>query len=363
MQTRFISGLDLSEALYSDAVRPLLDAAYPKLLHSAALLGPGSEVLGYDTEQSMDHDWGPRLMLFLTPHDHDRLSAQIRDQLRHALPHAIRGIPTNLATTGGDRPWAPAPEGLPTGHGVQILTVQGLTGAVLGFDPLSEIRARDWLSVPQQHLLSLTSGQVFHDGLGDLARMRAALRFYPHDVWLYLLASQWARIGQECHFMGRCGQLGDDLGSRLIAERLVKDVMRLCFLMERRYAPYIKWFGTAFTQLDCAKPLQPILEEVLRAGSWPERERHLSAAYALVAGMHNKLGITEPVPAQVSRFHERPFLVIGTGAFQRAILAAVTCQEVRDLPRVLGSVDQFLDSTDALNHVSRFRSVFESTTG
>jgi hypothetical protein len=29
-----------------------------------------------------------------------------------------------------------------------------------------------------------------HDGPGDLTRAREALAYYPHDLWLYLLAAQ-----------------------------------------------------------------------------------------------------------------------------------------------------------------------------
>ena len=37
---------------------------------------------------------------------------------------------------------------------------------------------------------------------------------------------------------------------RLTAALLVRDVMRLAFLIERQYAPYAKWFGTGFARLD-----------------------------------------------------------------------------------------------------------------
>ncbi len=37
--------------------------------------------------------------------------------------------------------------------------------------------------------------------------------------------------------------IGDEVGSALIGSRLVRDIMRLCFLMEQTYAPYAKWFG------------------------------------------------------------------------------------------------------------------------
>ncbi|MCA1647887.1 MAG: DUF4037 domain-containing protein [Chloroflexi bacterium] len=38
---------------------------------------------------------------------------------------------------------------------------------------------------------------MFHDTPGQLTRARTALAYYPYDVWLYLLAAQWARIGQQ----------------------------------------------------------------------------------------------------------------------------------------------------------------------
>lgn len=80
-----------------------------------------------------------------------------------------------------------------------------------------------------------------------------------------MLAAQWIKIFKEQAFVGRCGDAGADFGSMIIAARQVKNLMRLCFLMERKYAPYSKWFGTAFAGLDCAKELNPIFKEVLQA--------------------------------------------------------------------------------------------------
>ena len=69
----FVPGLELCEAFYREAVRPILDAGFPGLTHAAALIGDGSDVLGYDTPVSRDHQWGPRLILFLSAADHGSL--------------------------------------------------------------------------------------------------------------------------------------------------------------------------------------------------------------------------------------------------------------------------------------------------
>lgn len=155
--------------------------------------------------------------------------------------------------------------------------------------------------------------------------------------------------------MGRCGDVGDELGSRVIAARLVRDVMRLCFLMERTYAPYPKWFGTAFGRLACAPVLGPILDRVLGAATWKERERHLSEAYEHVGAMHDALGITPPLKARVSPFHERPYLVIHSDRFVHAIEAEINDPEVLAITAPVGAVDQWSDSTDVLSYPPVYR--------
>ena len=152
--------------------------------------------------------------------------------------------------------------------------------------------------------------------------------------------------------MGRTGLIGDKLGSQIIAARLVHDLMNLCFLMESQYPPYSKWFGTAFKELNCAGQLTPLFQAVLGAGSWQEREEPLGAAYEIAAGKHNGLGITDPLPAQASSFHGRPFRVIHGDTFATAIKAQIVDPEVTRIARLtdIGAVEQFSSSTDVLSY-------------
>jgi hypothetical protein len=359
VERRFIQGVELSRRFYWDAVRPPLDEHFPDLQHSAALIGPGSEVLGFDTAQSMDHDWGPRVLLFLTAKDHASVHAAIDEMLRSALPTAVCSFATNFGRhEDGTRVMVSVEDG-PVEHRVDMHTVPGFFGRVLGFDPTAPISAIDWLSVPENLLRTLTAGAVYHDGLGTLEPLRDRLHYYPRDVWLYLLAAQWARIGQEEAFPGRCAQVGDEIGSRLVTARLVHDVMRLAFLMERTYTPYMKWLGSGFAQLACAPELAPSLLGALTAGEWRDRQARLSDAYEAVARMHNALGITARLEARVSRFHNRPYQVIHADRFAEAIGAEIVDPGVLALPPNLGAVDQFVDSTDALNCLDRLRRIYE----
>jgi Domain of unknown function (DUF4037) len=123
-------------------------------------------------------------------------------------------------------------------HHVRVAVLEEFLRQRLGFDPRAGVGVVDWLATPQQILLEVTRGGVFHDPSGELRAVRAALDWYPQDVWLWLLACQWRRLDQEEPFVGRTAEVGDEIGSRVIAARLVRDLVRLCFLLERRYAPY-----------------------------------------------------------------------------------------------------------------------------
>ena len=102
-------------------------------------------------------------------------------------------------------------------------TVAGYFTAQLGFDPGAGVTVADWLCTPTQILAGLTRGAVFHDPDGELARYRAALAWYPDDVWRYALAAGWLKVAQEEPFVGRTGSTGDDLGSRLLTARLARE--------------------------------------------------------------------------------------------------------------------------------------------
>ncbi|MFI9384525.1 DUF4037 domain-containing protein [Kutzneria sp. NPDC052558] len=299
-----MKGLDESREHYEAELAPKLQG----IPHAAARIGHGSEVLGFDTERSRDHDWGPFVQIF-----------------------------------------APDPESLP----VKAFRVGDWLRGHLGFDPLAGVTTFDWLATSSQGFAEVTAGAVFHDDLGDLTRARASLAWYPDDIWRYLLACQWKRLSQEEAFVGRTAEVGDDLGSAVIAARLARDVMRLCFLMSRRYAPYGKWFGSAFAQLPCAATLSPML----RGAFGPDREEHLAAAYRHVAGWHNELGLTEPLDPAIRPYHTRPYQVLHAERFAEALLDTVADPEIRGLPWH-GNVDQAFDSTDALRNRDLCRALF-----
>ena len=358
MNLPFIPGLELAERFYQEALAPILAREYPDVPYSAGLLGPGSDVLGFDTARSTDHEWGPRALIFLAEDDFLQYADVIAETLRHALPPELAGYSTHFGPPDAEgiraaTPWVSGP----VEHKVIVTTVARFLQERLGIASYDTITTIDWLLCPQQRLLEVTAGAVFHDGLGELARVRTALAYYPHDLWLYLLAAQWSRIGEQEAFVGRCGEVGDEAGSALVAAALVRDLMRLAFLMERRYAPYSKWLGTAFARLPCAGRLGPPLAAALAARSWPERETALSRAYETAAAMHNALAISDPLPAEVSSFHERPFLVIHGWRFADALRDRITDERVRRLPPGVGGIDQFVDSTAILEETALRRAL------
>lgn len=350
--SQFVHGLDLSRAFSRQLVGPLLGKHYPQLQYSSALIGGGSEVLAYDDEISTDHNWGPRLQLFLAADDLDALGAEISLLFRRRLPHMFAGYPVNFSapvTAADDRGtqhmWATSQGEV--NHRVELHTIDGFVGAYLGLSLAQRLGPADWLSLPQQRLLGFTAGGVFHDELG-IQLIRDRFAWYPRDVWLYLLACAWSRIGQDEHLAPRAGDIGDELGSALIAGRLVRSIMLLCFLLEERYAPYPKWLGRAFAELDCGPALGPILRSVQLGADFRSRERHLCAAYEQLNMLHNDLGLTQPIGPAVADFHARGFKVSHAWRYCQALVGCISDADVKAIASgsLIGSIDLFSDSTD-----------------
>lgn len=239
----------------------------------------------------------------------------------------------------------------PINHRVSVQTIQQFASNQINFDLADAISPLDWLTFSQQRLLGITRGRVYHDDIQlDLTRARFA--YYPHDVWLYMLAAGWTRIAQEEHLMGRTGMVGDEGGSFLIGSRLARDIMTLCFLLEKVYMPYPKWLGTAFSQLECASTVGPVLKKLIHSANWQTRSRNLVRTLRIMAKWHNALNLTLPLPSEPVPFYTRPFQVIAFHGFADALLAQIEDPLVKRIAAHtrIGSIDQFSDSTDLVTN-------------
>jgi hypothetical protein len=348
-----MQGIELSRRFYEDLVRPWLARAAPGLPHAAALLGYGSELLGFDDAMSQDHNWGPRVHLFVDEPVFAAEANALVAMFATAAPDTFLGHPIGMANQPDAVPHRQAGRA-DARHGLEIWT---LARAMRFWSGLAPGEPRDnlgWLGLAEQRLIAFTAGAVFHDDDGRLTAERERLNRFPRDVWLYKLAGQWRRIAEEQPFVGRNGIAGDERGSRVIAARLVRDLMRLAFLIERRHAPYSKWFGSAFASLACAADVGPRLDAVLDAADWQTRDAALAQAAFALGELQLASGVPGAIPPRIERFHERPFSVVNSEAMIAALMAAIEDPALRALP-VIGSLDQVTDSTPVIEAPARAR--------
>jgi Domain of unknown function (DUF4037) len=330
----FVPGIELNRDFYSTVVGPILAGS----THAAGLLGWGSDVLGFDDERSTDHGWGLRLVVFVE-------ASQVEG--------ARELIDQNLPVTFRDWPVRYGWDAVPVQHHVSVSPLDGWLEDQLGFGVgVRSLTTEQWLLAPQQRLLGITKGAVYHDGVGDLTRIRSQLAAFPDDVWMWMLAAQWQRIAQEEAFVGRTIEAGDQLGSLVVCGRLARELMRLWFLLHRTYWPYTKWFGSAFSRLPDASSLSEPLATMLSAPDGDVAQRALAVSLEVAARKHNELALSAHVDPSVRNFHSRPFQVLQAERFAEACIARVTDPRLRDAP-LIGSIDQWVDSTDVLENPER----------
>ena|SRR3981081_2015719 len=163
LKTPFMPGLELSRRFYEEAVCPLLDEFFPTLPYAAALIGPGSEILGFDTEMSMDHDWGARLFLLLKDED-AKLRGAISDLLSQRLAETFLEFPVHLPDPQDrlrTRFMMPILEG-PVKHRVIPITLHAFVRGQLRYDLDQPLQVVDWLTFPSHSLGEITAGAVHY---------------------------------------------------------------------------------------------------------------------------------------------------------------------------------------------------------
>jgi hypothetical protein len=321
----FVPGLALSRRFFREAVEPIVHDVLPDLRYAAALIGDGSDVLGYDDGISANHDWGSRVLLFVPEDLFARHARMLIEILERRLPERFEGWPT--AFSDQDRIVGFDVDALAAGspgHGVEVHVLDAWASRQLGIrQPGREPTPSEWLTIPEQALLGVTAGDVFRDDLGALADLRARFAFFPEDVRLAKLAALWDAVADEMPFVGRAGHVGDDAGSRILCARLAELAMRICLLAGRRYAPYSKWLGTAWARLPAAAAVAPHLDAALAASCWNERDAATAAMFETVARAQVEAGVPGAVEPVLKGYFTRPYTVVNAGEIATGLRSAI----------------------------------------
>ena len=228
-----MKGLELAERLYRDKVRGAIAEEFApwEARIAVGLAGPGSECFGYDDAISQDHDFAPRLCLWLTEADAREIGARL--QSRYEAWTAEFDPVTAMAR---DRSGAIA---IPDYY-------RRFTGCP-GLPP----DAFSWLRVPEHLLAAATNGAVCRDDLGEFSAIRnALLAGYPPDVKRKRLAARLFTMGQAGQYnLPRCIKRGDAVAARLAEAEFLRAALEAVCLLNGRYAPYYKWLYRAAAEL------------------------------------------------------------------------------------------------------------------
>jgi hypothetical protein len=284
-----MNGMELSRRFFMEAGLPLLRRQFPDLADGAAAglvaggfeSGCGSEVGGFDDAISRDHNWGPRFFLFLSEADKSKRGEEVQRLLDAELPATFAGFGSSATT-------------LPK-HKAYVVTPEENLRAVLQLDrpPDSDL---EWIHLPEIRLFEYTAGTIFHEPVPLVSPLRARFAYYPDNVWYKRLSFAFF----ELHAAGnavRMARRDDAVACRFYVTCLLRNVMRVCFLLRRRYAPYHKWLFRALQRLpDIPGDLIQRIERLSVGLNLEAVEEDMYGILDAVGGLVNEAGLIEPQP-------------------------------------------------------------------
>lgn len=269
-------GIELSRKYYEEFGLPMLSESFPDLLPKIAVgfAGQGSEHFGYDDEISRDHDFEPGFTVFLPDETLvDRKEEFLLEKAYAKLPREYMGVRRQLvAPVGGSR------------NGV--LRIADFFEKTVGF-PDGNLSAEAWLRVPDYALAEAVNGEVFHDGLGILTKIRENLANMPRDVKLKRIAGNLLLMGQSGQYnFSRCIKHGESEAAQLALNEFVTSALKVAFLMNNRYMPFYKWSFRALSEIEGTEKLREFLSSLLFGDNRDEkRVKEKSGAVEEVASL------------------------------------------------------------------------------
>jgi hypothetical protein len=218
------------------------------------------------------------------------------------------------------------------------------------------LTSRDWLLLNEASLLRLTRGEVYHDSLGVLTKLREYFKYFPDDVWRYKLAYQWETLSWDIDLIGLCAHRGDVLSARIATARSVERFIRMIFLLNRRYQPgYLKWLHREFYKLPfLVSEIGPALQKAIICTDFSQI---VESFYPVIDRLIEFQSDYIHVP--MLEYRKPADLEPGFFAYNlRPVFRAVRSSikgEFSEMPTTVGALDQWVTDQDILMVPSQLR--------
>lgn len=278
--------LEISRDFFFDVVLPILKRRFPDEIEVAAcgFFGYGSECFGMDDDYSRDHHFGLRVNMLLPSEVFAARGDAILTALSHELPATYREFSLG--------------EGHVKGAGVAPESLEGFLNRTIGI-PYAPQTPVEWLNIPEEDIVHVINGEVWHDSGGRFSAIRAVLQeYYPDEVWKRRIA-HWCRYfsGMGLYPMKRALLRENWIYATTAFGRTMKWAMELAFLLNRAYFPYDKWLYPFFRELpELAPQMDGLIQEAASDCSWERRIEIFERISDLLDARMVELGIVPSHP-------------------------------------------------------------------
>lgn len=233
-----MKGLELAKGYYEDIVRPAIEEKFGDKVERMAfgLVGDGSECYGFDDEISQDHDFGPRVQIWLTNEDFEEFGRELQKFMATVTKEykGYKGV--NMSEYGDGR------EG--------VFTIGGFFARFIGMDHVPS-SIQEWRMIPEVNLSIATNGEVFYDELGRYTKFRKILqRQFPEELRLKKMAAKCMKMAQSGQYnYVRCMQRGEYVAAWIAASEFMKEACSMVHMLNKSYCPFYKWAHRSLSTL------------------------------------------------------------------------------------------------------------------
>ena len=253
-KTGHMTGLEIARSYYEQYGRPMIHDKFSEYEDRIAvgLVGEGSECFGFDDEVSRDHDFGPGFCMWLAKDDFKKIGKKLQ-KAYDKLPKEFMGYRRLETERAGQR--------------VGVFTIGKFYKKHIGIKRAPSTD-QEWLEVDEAGLAHAVNGEVFADELGGFTFIRNRIKeYYPDIVWRCRIAQSAAQMSQAGQYnFPRMYQRGDLVTATVYLSEFMKNTMQMLYLLNRQYAPYIKWLRKGLDRLDDVGNIPSMLDELSNKG-------------------------------------------------------------------------------------------------